>query len=29
MNLVNDLFKGVKWVFVDLDDTLWDFWKEP
>ena len=19
------LFGGVKWVFIDLDDTLWDF----
>lgn len=22
---VQGLFKGVKWVFIDLDDTLWDF----
>lgn len=21
----NSLFSGVKWVFIDLDDTLWDF----
>ena len=25
MDYSNELLKGVKWVFFDLDDTLWDF----
>ncbi len=24
-NMDKDIFKGIKTVFIDLDDTIWDF----